>query len=695
MRKISLSLRHLARPGASDGRAGARRRLLAVPLVGLLTATALLVAPALASADTSSTLTIVGTSDVNDSGLVPNLIQPAFNKAFPQYTFKYVGSATGAAIQNAENGTGGPSALIVHAASLENQFVASGFSYNNQYGYAIFTNDFVLAGPTGDPAGVGASGANNIAQAFADIASAGANGQATFYTRGGTTTASGTTVEEHTIWGLVNSSGLKPASLTLCAVSAADGGGMSPVNASAVLGNGAPCPHRGTLSSPDNPSWYFINAGSTQGANVQAANACTHGPANTCYVLTDRGTFDYLASGTDPAGTIPALKIVTRGPQSGSAPGGVNALVNYFHVYIINPSKPGETVNLTAAQDFVSLLTSQSFQSTLKTYLPTTDPAGPPFVADASPNLTVSSGLPKNYHAGKPLTVKGTLVNAEPGYPALASQTVNVDEIVGGVPLTVASGKTSSTGAYSIKFTPTSSGQYQVSTPQLSVVENATLNPVYGDILSPASTSSVKVTVHGATSNLRVQSQGGKALVVGTVAPGNGHVKGTVTVFARPVGKKGAFKKVATDRLATSQGNFAISAPLGAGAWDVKVKFQDPNQGVVAATSRTARVTIGPKPASSISLHSVKGTRGGFTLAGNATPAGEPGAKIELLRLNTTPGAPARFSVFGTANLGAGKDKVTFRGAKIKHGTRWVLQLEYIRPGESPSFSGLRTVAIH
>ena len=487
----------------------------------------------------------------------------------------------------------------------------------------------------------------------------------------------------------MNSSGLKPASLTLCTVSAADGGGMSPVNASAVSGNGAPCPDSGTVSSPDNPSWYFINAGSTQGANVQAANACTHGPANTCYVLTDRGTFDYLASGTDPAGTIPALKIVTRGPQSASAPGGVNALVNYFHVYIINPSKPGETVNLTAAQDFVSLLTSQAFQSTLKTYLPTTDPAGPPFVADASPNLTVSSGLPKNYHAGKPLTVKGTLVNAEPGYPALASQTVNVDEIVGGVPLTVASGKTNSTGAYSIKFTPTSSGQYQVSTPQLSVVENATLNPVYGDILSPASTSSVKVTVHGATSNLRVQSQGGKALVVGTVAPGNGHVKGTVTVFARAVGKKGAFKKVATDRLATSQGNFAISAPLGAGAWDVKVKFQDPKQGVVAATSRTARVTIGPKPASSISLHSVKGTRGGFTLAGNATPAGEPGAKIELLRLNTTPGAPARFSVFGTANLGAGKDKVTFRGAKIKHGTRWVLQLEYIRPGESPSFSGL------
>ena len=694
MRKTSLSLRHLARPGAFDGKSGARRRLLAVPLVGVLTAAALLVAPALASADTSSTLTVVGTSDVSDSALVPNLIQPDFNKAYPQYTFKYVGSATGLAIQNAENGTGGPSALIVHAASLENQFVGDGFSYNNQYGSAIFTNDFVLAGQTADPAGVGAAAANNIAQAFADIAAAGANGKATFYTRGGSNTASGTTVEEHQIWALVNSSGLRPASLTLCTVSAADGGGMSPISSSAGVANGGPCPDSGTILSSHAPSWYFINAGANQAANVIAADGCTQGNGgNTCYVLTDRGTYDYLASGTDPAGKIQALKTVTRGPQSASAPGGANALVNYFHVYIINPSKPGEAVNLPAAQAFVSLLTSQAFQASLKGYLPTGDPAGPPFVADASPNLTVRSGLPKNYHAGKPLTVKGTLVNAEPGYPALAHQTVNVDQIVGGVPLTVASGKTNSTGAYSIKFTPTSTGQYEVSTGQISMIENATLSPAYGDILSPASTSPRKIKVHGAASNLRVQSQGGKALVLGTVAPGNGHVKGTVTVFARAVGANGAFKKVATDRLVTSQGNFAISAPLAAGAWDVKVKFQDPKQGVVAATSRTVTVTIGPSPTSSVSLSSVKTRKGGFTLSGTATPSGESGATIELLRLNATPGVPARFTVFGTANLGAGKNKATFH-AKVRRGT-WVLQLEYTRPGETPSFSGLRTVTIH
>ncbi len=660
---------------------------------GLIAATILLIAPALANADTSSTLTVVGTSDVSDSGLIPNLIQPQFQKEFPQYAFKYNPSATGAAIQAAENGTGGPSALIVHAASLENQFVANGFSHNNQYGNAIFTNDFVVVGPTGDPAGVGTNAANNAAQAFADIASGGAHGNATFFSRGGGVTASGTTVEEHAIWALVASSGLQPASLTLCAVSAADGGGMSPIAASAGVPNGGACPDGGTvLGGPGghNPSWYQIT-GTNQASTVETTNNCNGFTG--CYTITDRGTFDYLSSGTDGGVTIPNLKIVTR-DNSASAPGGANELINYFHVYIINPSKPGETVNLTAAQDFVSFLTSPAFQAQLKTYLPTTDPGGPPFKADASPDLTVSSGLPKNYHASKPLTVKGTLVNAEPGYPALSGETVSVQQIVGGVPLTVASAKTNSTGGYSIKFTPTSTGSYQVSTGSISKIENTTLNPQYGDILSPAATTPVSVKVHGATSNFRVQSQGGKALVLGTVGPGTGHVTGTVTVFARAVGKKGAFRKVATDRLATSQGNFAISVPLAPGAWSVKVTFQDPKQGVVAATSRTVNVTISSKPASSISLHSVKGTRGGFSLAGNASPSGESGAKIELLRLNTTPGAPARFTVFGTANLGAGKDKVTFHATKIKHGTRWVLQLEYLRPGQTPSFSGLGTVEV-
>ena len=155
------------RVGPDDhGRLGLRR-LLALPVLGLVTALALMLSPALASADSSSTLSVVGTSDVSDSGLMPNLIQPQFQAAFPQFQFKYTGSATGTAIQNAESGNGGPSVLIVHAASLENQFVGGGFSYQNRYGNAIWTNDFILAGPTGDPVGVSSVYPNNIAGAFA------------------------------------------------------------------------------------------------------------------------------------------------------------------------------------------------------------------------------------------------------------------------------------------------------------------------------------------------------------------------------------------------------------------------------------------------------------------------------------------------------------------------------------------------
>jgi len=665
---------------------------LSIPRRIVLLAVALLLAfAAPAVADTSSTLTVVGTSDLSDSGLIANVIQPGFNKAFPQFTFKYVGSATGAAIQNAENGTGGPSALIVHAASLENQFVANGFSYNNQFGNAIFINDFVFAGPTGDPAGVASNGADNVAQAFADVASAGAAGKATFFTRGGTTTASGTTVEEHQIWALVHSSGLQPASLSLCLVSAADGGGMSPVNSAAL--NGQPCPDSGTVQSPHNPSWYFINAGSNQAANVIAANACPPADApsgsNTCYVLTDRGTFDYLASGTDPAGTIPNLKIVTRGPQSASAPGGQFALVNYFHVYIINPSKPGETVNLTAAKDFVDFLTSSALQGQLATYLnKTSDPGGAPFIADASPHLT-ASGIPHVYHAGKPAKVTGTLTNAEPGFPVLSGETITVNEVKGALVIPIARGRTDTNGHYSIRFVPPSTGSYQVSTGVISKIEIPTLNPPYGDILSPAATGPVKVTVHAAASNLRVQSQGGKALVIGSIAPGNGHVKGTVAVFAHAVGKKGGFRKVASTRLAATQGNFAISVPLTAGTWQVKVTFSDPRQ-VVAASARAVKVTIGPAPASGVSLGSVKSGKGAFTARGSVRPAATSGAKVELLALNTTPGAPARFRVLATARLKAGKTAVALHG-KVKPKTRWVLQLEYIRAGQPPSFSGLRT----
>jgi ABC-type tungstate transport system permease subunit len=638
-----------------------------------------------ARADSSSTLTVVGTSDVSDSGLVQNVIMPDFENAYPQFSFHYIGTATGTAIKDAETGANEPSALIVHAASLENQFVANGFSYE-QYGRPIFTNDFVLAGPKADPAGVSANGAHNIAQAFADVAAAGISGKAEFVSRGGTP---GTTVEEHTIWNLVNENNLAPSGLLLCAVSTANGGGLTPIAAgNGVTVSGQPCPGGGALpTGPALPKWYAAT-GLTQGPNVQNANACNGYPsgANSCYVLTDRGTYDYLSSGKDPAGSIPNLTIQTRDDDA-SAPGGQYALVNYFHAYVINPSKPGESVNLTAAKDFLNLVTSPGFQSQLKNYLATADPGGPPFKADASPNITVKAGhgIPSTFKAGKKVTVSGTLTNAEPGYPALAGKTVSIEQLVGGLPLTTAgSARTNSSGAFSITFTPTSTGSYVITTKQIAQIENSVLMPPFGDLLSPAATSKINVTVHGAITGLRIKSESGKAVVLGSVAPGSGHAQATLTVMARPAGSKHGFKRVATDRLSANDGNFAAAVPLAAGRWQFKLKFQDGTR-IVAATSKVTTGTVGPRAATSVTPRSVKVKNGKVTVTGSVSAGG---GKVALLALRTTGGA-ARFGTLARANVSGSKFTLH---AKLRRGSRWVLQLEYLKG--APSYSGLRATNV-
>ncbi|MHB8690682.1 MAG: substrate-binding domain-containing protein [Solirubrobacteraceae bacterium] len=576
-----------------------------LPVVGLLLSAALIL-PGAALADNASTLTVVGTSDVSDSGLVQNLIQPGFTAAYPQFTFKYVGSATGVAIQSAEaGGANGPSVLIVHAASLENQFVGNSFSYN-QYGNAIFRNDFVLAGPSGDPAGVGANAANNIAQAFADIATAGVNGKATFVSRGGTNTAPGTTVEEHALWGQMNTAGLTPTGVVLCNVSTVDGGGMTPIKPSVQATSGQACPDSGTVSSTDAPSWYVVNTGANQAKNVEVADGCSGigSGAGTCYVLSDRGTFDYLANGASASGgasLVPDLKIVTR-DNSASAPGGAFALINYFHAYVINPGAPNEAVNLTAAQDFVAYLTSATFQAQLKTYLANTgDSAGAPFVADASPTVT-ATGFPTTVTAGRHVTVTGAVTNNEIGYPALANQTVTLDQLVGGVlvPVPGATATTGTDGSYSLTFTPSTTATYQVSTGTISMIENPSLTPPYGDLLTPGASAAATVTVNGAVTIGHVSStKGGAATITGSVAPAAPDANGVVTLLSRRLGSTAAFTPVTLTELLAGQGTYSIKVSLKPGKYQLEATYED-GSAFTLATSQVTSATIGsttkPKP---------------------------------------------------------------------------------------------------
>jgi tungstate transport system substrate-binding protein len=675
------------------GRRGAPRRRFAAPLVGCLTAAVLLLAPALASADTSSTLTVIGTSDVSDSGLIPNVIQPGFTKAFPQFTFKYIGTGTGNAIAMAESGAAGASNLIVHAASLENQFVGGGFSYpTGQFGNALWINDFVLAGPNSDPAQVAANAPNNIAQGFADVAAAGISGKATFVSRGGTP---GTTVSEHSVWALVSSSGLSPAGLLLCTVNATNGGGETPIAAGhGVTASGQPCPGAGALpTAAALPTWYAAT-GVTQGPNVQLANACNGFPSgpNSCYVYTDSGTYDYLASGTDPAGTIPALKVVTR-DNSATAPGGAFELVNYFHGYTINPAAPHQSVNLPAAKDFIAYITSPAVQVQVGQYLASAA-GGAPFTPTAAP-LVTTSRIPSSFFAssGKKLTVSGTLTDAQPGYPVLLSQPVTVAQVVGGLPVAVATGKTDSTGKYSISFVPPATGTYQVTTPQISQIVDSTLSPPFGNLLSPAATAPVHVTVNSAITALSARNQGGQALIFGSVSPSTGHVKAVVTLLAQKQGSKQGFKKVATVNLASNDSNWASAVTLAAGKWAIQAKYQDPSQ-VVAANPKTVKVTVSAKPKTSVSFGSVKvGSGGSMTVSGSIKPgAVKSGATIEVLAMKTA-GGPPKFGEKTTVKLKSGKTNFTAK-FKLKQGFRWVLRLVNQQSGQATSNTKLRTVNV-
>jgi len=225
------------------------------------------------------------------------------------------------------------------------------------------------------------------------------------------------------------------------------------------------------------------------------------------------------------------------------------------------------------------------------------------------------------------------------------------------------------------------------------MIEDPKLSPVYGDILSPGASAPVKVTVHAATPSLHATSQGGKALVFGTVVPGAGHGPGSVTVLARKLGSKGKFRTVAVGRLGATQGNFAVSAPLRAGDWQVAVRFQYAGHPVVAG-AQTVNVSVGAPSASGASLRSAHAKKGRLTISAAVTPpAPSAGAKVVVLGVNTTSGAPAILQVLDHVTLTPGQTTVTLH-LRAKRNTQWLLQVAYVQPGQASSFSPLRAVAV-
>ncbi len=130
------------------------------------------------------TLTLTTTTSTDDTGLLDEL-HPPFEEGYG-VTVDAVAQGTGAALETAR--AGDSDAVMVHARSLEDQFMRDGLGVNRR---DLMFNDFVILGPESDPAGV--EGIGSATEAFATIAET----RATFVSRGDN---SGTHTTELAIW---------------------------------------------------------------------------------------------------------------------------------------------------------------------------------------------------------------------------------------------------------------------------------------------------------------------------------------------------------------------------------------------------------------------------------------------------------------------------------------------------------------
>ncbi len=144
--------------------------------------------PTAASTGAPQTLRLATTTSTADSGLL-DAILPDFEK---QYNAKVdvVAVGTGQALKLGQNGDA--DVVLVHARKQEDAFVAAGYGINRR---DVMYNDFIIVGPTADPASI--KGLPKAADAFKAIAAK----QAIFDARGD---ASGTSTKELGIWASAN-----------------------------------------------------------------------------------------------------------------------------------------------------------------------------------------------------------------------------------------------------------------------------------------------------------------------------------------------------------------------------------------------------------------------------------------------------------------------------------------------------------
>lgn len=507
---------------------------LGLPLLVLVVLMSL-VAPAGAT-----NVVVQGTTDVRDAGLVDDVLVPGFHAAYPQYDLQYIAVGTGQALTNARAGQG--DAVLTHAPTLEQQFVLDGYSAE-PVGRAIFYSDYVILGPRNDPAAVGSAAARDAVRAFELIAQAGAAGQANFVSRGDN---SGTNVEEQQIW--AQTQGVP------------------------LIAKGSGRAEPGTGST--NPSWYR-KAGGGQAATVQVADQCTF-PGGNCYDISDRGTFNRLVAN----GAVSNLKVVAE-RNDPNARGGQNLLVNPFHAYAVDPAKV-PSANLAGALAFLDYLTSPALQNRLASY-PTA--ANPAFFADARPDFSSTTKLPRRVFAGRSLTVTGSLRSRLPGAGPLAGAPLALQRITGllTAPEKLDTVSTAGGGGFGLTGPINHSGALQVSFSRFQDLSPATF---------PLGSVSVQSTVaigRVRASRLR-RSRSGRVRIRGTARPLTDRAKAQVALLGRP-SSRARYRQLRHRALPNGRGGFDFLVKLRRHRWQLRVEYRDPGA-VRTGRSRTLHVWV-------------------------------------------------------------------------------------------------------
>jgi tungstate transport system substrate-binding protein len=253
--------------------------VLAVTVVACAKAT-----PAPATEPAIKELILSTTTSTRDSGLLDVLL-PVFEKK-TGYTVKVVAVGSGEALKMGEQGNA--DVLLVHAPSSEKTLMANGFGAER---LLVMHNDFIIVGPSADPAGI--KGTPVAVDAFKKIAKA----SAPFISRGDD---SGTDKMDKSLW--------KTAGIT-----------------------------------PEG-SWY-TETGQGMGATLTVASE------KQAYTLTDRAT--YLANKS-----ALSLDILVEGD---------NALLNVYHVIVVNPEK-WPKVNVVGARAFAQFMVDPETQKLIGTY---------------------------------------------------------------------------------------------------------------------------------------------------------------------------------------------------------------------------------------------------------------------------------------------------------------------------------------